>query len=205
MDLGEKLFKLRKEKNLSQEEVAEKLNVTRQSVSKWETNQSTPDFDKIVPLCELYGVSSDYLLTGKEANIEKNNYQEKNVNKIKAMHICTSVFLYFIAVIWIIVAESFIDDRFLVGVFLFICALATIILIYGFVSLPNKKKEEKKENKYKRIDNIISLLFTFIYLLISFITMQWAITWLIWIVYSIVLEITHIILDMKESKNEEEK
>ena len=50
-NLGEKLLELRKAKNLSQEEVAEKLNVTRQTVSKWETNQSTPDFDKIVPLC----------------------------------------------------------------------------------------------------------------------------------------------------------
>ena len=49
MNIGEKIFELRKSRNLSQEEVAEKLNVTRQTVSKWETNQSTPDFDKIVP------------------------------------------------------------------------------------------------------------------------------------------------------------
>ena len=56
MNIGEKLFELRKKKNLSQEEVADKLNVTRQTVSKWETNQSTPDFDKIVPLCELFEI-----------------------------------------------------------------------------------------------------------------------------------------------------
>ena len=53
MNLGEKLFELRKAKNLTQDEVAEKLNVTRQTISKWETNQSAPDFDKIVPLCEI--------------------------------------------------------------------------------------------------------------------------------------------------------
>ena len=64
-NLGEKLFELRKAKNLSQEEVADKLGVTRQSVSKWETNQSTPDFDKIVPLCELFEISTDELLIGK--------------------------------------------------------------------------------------------------------------------------------------------
>ena len=64
MNLGEKLFELRKEKNLSQEVVAEKLNVTRQTVSKWETNQSTPDFDKILPICELYGISTEELLKG---------------------------------------------------------------------------------------------------------------------------------------------
>ena len=66
MDIGEKLFELRKGKGLSQEEVAEKLNVTRQTVSKWETNQSTPDFDKIMPICELYGITTEELLTGKK-------------------------------------------------------------------------------------------------------------------------------------------
>ncbi len=66
MNLGEKLYELRKEKNLSQEEVADRLNVTRQTVSKWETNQSTPDFDKIVPICELFEISTEELLTGKK-------------------------------------------------------------------------------------------------------------------------------------------
>ena len=47
MSLGQRLIELRKEKKLSREEVAGKLNVTRQTVSKWETDQSTPDFDKI--------------------------------------------------------------------------------------------------------------------------------------------------------------
>ena len=50
MDLGENLYNLRKKKNLSQEEVAEKLNVTRQTISKWETGESKPDFDKIVQI-----------------------------------------------------------------------------------------------------------------------------------------------------------
>ena len=74
MDIGEKLFELRKQKNLSQEEVAEKLNVTRQTVSKWETNQSTPDFDKIIPICELFENSTKELLTGKKVE-EKNKKQ----------------------------------------------------------------------------------------------------------------------------------
>lgn len=54
MNLGQRLIELRKAKHLSQEEVAEKLNVTRQTISKWETNQSSPEFDKILPLCELF-------------------------------------------------------------------------------------------------------------------------------------------------------
>ena len=57
MNIGEKLLELRKAKHLSQEEVADRLNVSRQTVSKWETDQSMPDFDKIAPLCELYQIS----------------------------------------------------------------------------------------------------------------------------------------------------
>ena len=63
-DISKRLTKYRKTAKLSQEEVAEKLNVSRQTVSKWETGQSTPDFDKIAPLCELYNISTDELLRG---------------------------------------------------------------------------------------------------------------------------------------------
>ena len=53
MSLGERLLDLRKKKGLSQEEIAGLLDVSRQTVSKWETDQSTPDFDKIIPICKL--------------------------------------------------------------------------------------------------------------------------------------------------------
>lgn len=82
MNIGEKLFELRKAKNLSQEEVADKLNVTRQTVSKWETNQSTPDFDKIIPICELFEISTDELLKGtKTENIQEKGEKEETVKQ----------------------------------------------------------------------------------------------------------------------------
>ena len=62
MDFSEKIAMLRRQKNWSQEELAGKLMVTRQAVSKWESAQSMPDLDKIVQLSELLGVSTDYLL-----------------------------------------------------------------------------------------------------------------------------------------------
>ena len=62
MILAEKIMKLRKQNGWSQEELAAKLNVTRQSVSKWESRASIPDLDKILKLSELFGVSTDYLL-----------------------------------------------------------------------------------------------------------------------------------------------
>ena len=62
MILAEKIMKLRKQKGWSQEELALRLNVSRQSVSKWESMTSLPDLDKIIKLSELFGVSTDYLL-----------------------------------------------------------------------------------------------------------------------------------------------
>ena len=66
MTLGEKIFNLRTQKGFSQETLGEKLGVSRQSVSKWETDQSVPELDKIVAISEVFGVSTDYLLKEKE-------------------------------------------------------------------------------------------------------------------------------------------
>ncbi len=62
MSLGERLLYLRKKAGLSQEDVAEKLSVSRQTVSKWETDQTVPELNKAKLLSELYNVSYDYLI-----------------------------------------------------------------------------------------------------------------------------------------------
>ncbi len=62
MILADKIIAERKKCGWSQEVLAEKLNVSRQSVSKWEGAQSTPDLDKILRMSEIFGVSTDYLL-----------------------------------------------------------------------------------------------------------------------------------------------
>ena len=62
MIFADKLIALRKKAGWSQEELAQQLNVSRQSVSKWEGAQSVPDLDKIVQLSRIFGVSTDYLL-----------------------------------------------------------------------------------------------------------------------------------------------
>ena len=66
MDISEKILQLRKAKGFTQEELAEKLNVSRQSVSKWESGQSVPELEKLVTLCEVFQVSADYLLKPSE-------------------------------------------------------------------------------------------------------------------------------------------
>lgn len=72
MTLGEKIYRLRTEQGMSQESFGDTLGVSRQSVSKWETDQSVPELDKIVAISEIFHVSTDYLL--KEADEE---YQEQ--------------------------------------------------------------------------------------------------------------------------------
>lgn len=62
MTLGEKICTLRTGKGLSQEDLAAKLEVSRQSVSKWETGQSVPDLEKIIKLADLFGVNVDELV-----------------------------------------------------------------------------------------------------------------------------------------------
>lgn len=73
MILADKLIRLRKKNGWSQEELAEKMNVSRQAVSKWEGAQTIPDLEKILMLGELFGVTTDYLLKDE---IENEDYTD---------------------------------------------------------------------------------------------------------------------------------
>lgn len=73
MILADKIIKLRKKNGWSQEELAEKMNVSRQAVSKWESTQAIPDLEKILQLSTLFGVTTDYLLKDKIVNEENSD------------------------------------------------------------------------------------------------------------------------------------
>ena len=70
MSLGTNISRLRAEKRLSQGDLAEVLEVSRQSVSKWETDSSVPDLDKLIKLSQLFGVTLDELVTGAEPQLK---------------------------------------------------------------------------------------------------------------------------------------
>ena len=67
-ELGARLQALRRQANLSQQELAERLHVSRQSISKWELGTAKPDLDNMIRLSELFGVSLDELVLGKTQN-----------------------------------------------------------------------------------------------------------------------------------------
>ena len=70
IETANRLLQYRKENNLSQEELAEKIGVSRQAVSKWERAEASPDTDNLIRLAEIYGVSLDEMLTGKKTQAE---------------------------------------------------------------------------------------------------------------------------------------
>jgi len=65
MEFNNKLYELRKQKGFSQEELANRLNVSRQTVSKWEVGDSTPDMEKLIAMSDLFGISLDELVLDK--------------------------------------------------------------------------------------------------------------------------------------------
>lgn len=208
MSLGEKLLNLRKSKQLSQEEVADKLNVTRQTVSKWETDQSTPDFDKIEPLCKLYGITADELVT--QTKIERKEKETKlldesnSLSKKRAIGIGFGILLYFIAVVWVMITIPVTKMNPIVSsaIFLLICGVGTYVIVY--TSMVYKKKEVEKEQpknrKLKQIEDILALITVIIYLGISFTTYAWHITWMIWLIYALVIEIIKLMFSLKEDR-----
>lgn len=70
MNLGENIYRLRTEKNMSQGDLADALDVSRQSVSKWENSSAVPELEKLVKMAELFGVSIDTLVNGESGNQE---------------------------------------------------------------------------------------------------------------------------------------
>ena len=69
-DFGERLYELRNKNNMSQGSLADRLDVSRQTVSKWENNLCMPEADKLIQLSEIFNVSTDHLLKGKETEVE---------------------------------------------------------------------------------------------------------------------------------------
>lgn len=209
MSIGEKLLELRKEKHLSQEEVANLLNVSRQTISKWETDQSMPDFDKIIPLCKLYGITADELLTGtRKEEKEIIQIEEPETNKTKkAKGIGIGVFLYFLAVAWVMVTIPVTRMNPIVSsaIFLIICGIATYVIIYTCMLYKTKKtKVEEEESKLlKQIQGIVSTITLIIYLFVSFMTMAWHITWILWVIDGLIIQIIKLIFMLGRKENEE--
>lgn len=204
MTVGDKLLDLRKKKGLSQEEVANLLNVSRQTISKWETGESKPDFDKIVPICNLYEISTNYLLTDEV--IEEKQVEEKSVkNNSSAKNIAIAVSLYISSVVFIILFAAVFNLP-IIGVCLFFItiAVATGIIVYNAIVNKKPKKEMTKEEKtLKHIREVISIFIVILYFIVSFTTMAWHITWILFLVGGLLEEIAKLIFSLRGDDSNE--
>jgi len=126
MNLSDRIQYLRKVRGISQEGLAEKLGVSRQAVSKWESEQSMPDLDKIISMSDYFEVTTDYLLKGIEPVVQKEEEQSIKHRRI-ASNICYQLSLGFVGlgiILSIILAD-----------FLKISVLLTPVLIVQGVGL----------------------------------------------------------------------
>lgn len=205
MAIGNRLYNLRKEKNISQEELANALDVSRQTISKWETGESTPDFNKICPLCEYFGITTDELISGKQNIIEA---KKENKKAKFARNLAISVGLYILSLVAIILFSATFEQP-IIGVCLFftIIAVATGLIIYSGIVYGKDKEEEEKEEKKKSnstlkgIMSIVDILGVIVYLLVSFITGAWHITWIIFLAVGLVNAIIKLIFGLNDNDN----
>lgn len=126
MNLSDRIQYLRKVRGISQEVLADQLGVSRQAVSKWESEQSMPDLDKIISMSDYFEVTTDYLLKGMEPVVQKEEEQSIKHRRI-ASNICYQLSLGFIGlgiILSIILAD-----------FLKISILLTPVLIVQGVGL----------------------------------------------------------------------
>ena len=89
MDFNNRLYQLRKQKGFSQEELANRLNVSRQTVSKWEVGDSTPDMEKLIAISDLFDVSLDMLVMGKETEEEASSSSKSEIAKVLSEKVLT--------------------------------------------------------------------------------------------------------------------
>ncbi len=99
MILADKITALRKKAGWSQEELAEQLGVTRQSVSKWEGAQSVPDMDKVVQMSRLFGVTTDFLL--KDELSEEEDYTRENKAKSPVVGAVSGIYWLLVTAVYL--------------------------------------------------------------------------------------------------------
>ncbi len=153
MNFGKKLFKLRKEKGMSQENLAEQIGTTRQAISKWENNQGFPEVEKLLQLSNVFEVSVDYLLKDDKTincSNEKGYYVSKelakgyiaNEKKISFLISLSFMFLAFTGIPYII----FPNDESITHLGMAICVVLGIgLMVFGMFAENEQYKILKQE------------------------------------------------------------
>lgn len=178
--IGKFIAKVRKEKKLTQKQLAEKLGITDRAISKWENGKSMPDLSLLKPLCDIFDITINELLSGEyiEEEKKKEKLEENIVNAInydkKRKNINELIFQLFIIILGIfifIMTMSIYNMP--VDFYLWYSVLGTYVLIIVFSHLFNKIIINNKSRKYIIISIISFFISYFIYLgIIDFINVK---------------------------------
>ena len=152
MTIADRIYNLRKAKNISQEELADKLGVSRQAVSKWESEQSTPDIEKIIILSDYFEVTTDYLLKGIESDESEKETKPKIDANILTLIATALNFIAILVVCFIIYGEHN-PMSIVIGLIMF----STSGVIFGFGQIKSNKSVVVARRKFW-IANIWMLL-----------------------------------------------
>ena len=125
MNIADRIQNLRKSKGISQEELADIINVSRQAVSKWESGQSTPDIEKIILLSDYFETTTDYLLKGIESAKETGSKWDAKVFSIAGTTI-NAIGLVLAIMIWSVRYRSY-----TVGLGIIVMLLGTGVFLTG--------------------------------------------------------------------------
>lgn len=134
MNIGDKIQQLRKANNLSQEQLASQLDVSRQAVSKWELNESIPDTDKIIFLSKVFSVSTDYLLLDQNESFNGDssaNSASLDKQRVRSM-LLAAIIISVMGLLISIGSLSFFDSQ--VG-FLFGLAIQVLAVVFFEMSV----------------------------------------------------------------------
>lgn len=93
MSIGKRISNIRKERNISQEELAGRIYVSRQSISKWESDQVIPDTENVIALAKALNVSVEWIISGSEQTSKKNVHKDVIVLIIGSVFFVTSIIL----------------------------------------------------------------------------------------------------------------
>lgn len=168
MSFGEKLQRLRKAQGLSQEELAARLSVTRQTISKWELDQSTPELGLLAQISDIFGVTTDYLIKTEENCVNAggetpgDGAQKKPQARLALFIVLLCVGILGVAVIWLLSLSAgqhevvdFYGNTLCTGfraylkaknaeTVFYLCAWAAVFGMIGLIILAFKEHEPKE-------------------------------------------------------------
>ena len=199
MNMADRIQSLRKAKGISQEQLADKIGVSRQAVSKWESEQSTPDIEKVILLSEFFDVTTDYLLKGIEPVVNDSTIKKYRLNAMIFSIIGTALNLMGViatAMIWY--EEQKVAEA-VSGVFLIIFGC----MIYGVGMVISDVETKSKAKRIFVLVNVWIIMFMPLSILHNYLTSgyvmapypviigstaKYALFWIIYIAVGVVVD-----------------